>query len=251
MLNLDDLPRLMGHRFPRTVIGYAVWAYHRFSLSLRDVEALRAARGAVVSYETIGVRVVKFGKQVAAKIRRDRPAPADKWTLDEVVLKINGTKPWLWRATDADGDVLDVLVESRRNTAAAKRFLRKLLQRRGLPRVIVTDKLGSCYAAKAKLAPRAEHRQHKGINNAAEASHRHTRRREKIMGQFKSPRQARRFLPIHDQAATIFRPRRYRLSANFQPPRRTGCVQPGCRPHDRTVRVSGPRRHLCRLSEIT
>ena len=103
MLNLDDLSRLKGYRFPRTVIGYAVWAYHRFALSLRDVEDLLAERGVVVSYETIRVWVAKFGTQIAAKIRRNRPRPADKGHLDEVVLKINGTKQWLWRAIDANG----------------------------------------------------------------------------------------------------------------------------------------------------
>ena len=213
MLNLDDVSRLKGHRFPRTVIGYAVWAYHRFALSLRDVEDLLAERGVIVSYETIRVWVAKFGTQIAKKIRRDRPGPADKWHLDEVVLKINGVRQWLWRAVDANGDVLDILVQSRRDTAAAKRFMRKLFKRWGLPRVMVTDKLGSYPAAKAKLAPGVEHRRHKGINNAAEASHRHTRRREKIMGRFKSPRHAQRFLSVHDQTAAVFRPRRHRLSA--------------------------------------
>jgi len=214
MLNLDDLYRLKGYRFPRTVIGYAVWAYHRFALSLRDVEDLLAERGVVVSHETIRMWVAKFGTQLAAKIRRDRPRPADKWHLDEVVLKINGIKHWLWRAIDANGDVLDILVQSRRDTAAAKLFMRKLFKTWGLPRVMVTEKLGSYAVAKAKLAPGVEHRRHKGINNAAEASHRHTRRREKIMGRFKSPRQAQRFLSVHDQTAAIFRPHRHRLSAN-------------------------------------
>ncbi len=120
---------------------------------------------------------------------------------------------WLWQAIDANGDVLCNLFQSRRNTAAAKQFMRKLLEQRGLPRVMVTDKLGSYPAAKAKLAFGLEHHQHKGINNPAEASHRHTRRREKIMGRFKSARQAQRFLSVHDQTAAIFRPHRHRLSA--------------------------------------
>ena len=124
-----------------------------------------------------------------------------------------GKKHWLWRAVDANGDVLDILVQSRRNTSAAKRFFRKLFRRWGQPRVLVTDKLGSCAAAKAEIAPGIEHRQHKGLNNRAEASHRHTRRREKIMGRFKSPRQAQWFLSAHDQIATLFRPKRHRLSA--------------------------------------
>jgi putative transposase len=213
MLNLEDLSRIKGFRFPRSVIGYAVWAYHRFALSLRDVEDLLAERGITVSYETIRDWVGRFGRQFAARIRRDRPAPSDKWHLDEVVVRINGRTHWLWRAVDANSDVLDILVQSRRDKAAALRFLRKLLKRWGRPRVMVTDKLRSYSAAKAEIAPQLEHRQHKGLNNRSEASHRHTRRREKIMGRFKSPRQAQRFLSAHDQTACMFRPKRHRLSA--------------------------------------
>ncbi len=121
-------------------------------------------------------------------------------------------------------DVLDILVPSRRDTAAARRFLRKLFERWGLPRAMVTGKLRSYPAAKAELAPGVAHRRHKGINTAAEASHRHTRRRERVMGRFKSPRQARRFLSVHDQTAAIFRPRRHRLSANSYRPARRDAV---------------------------
>jgi len=213
MLNLSDLTRLKGFRFPRSVIGYAVWAYHRFALSLRDVEDLLAARGVTVSYESVRDWVARFGVQFAAKVRRDRPRAADKWHLDEVVVPIKGRKHWLWRAVDASGDVLDILVQSRRNKAAAMRFFRKLFKVWGQPRVIITDKLRSYGAAKADLAPGIEHRQHKGLNNRAEGSHRHTRRREKIMGRFKSPGQAQRFLSVHDQTIALFRPRRHRLSA--------------------------------------
>lgn len=202
-----------GHRFPPEIIGYAVWAYHRFPMSLRDVEDLLAARGIVVSYETIRAWLAKFGSHYAKQIRRDRPRVADKWHLDEVVLPINGKKYWLWRAVDSKGDVLDILVQSRRNKRAASRFFRKLFKAFGAPRVIVTDKLRSYGAALKELAPRIEHRSHKGLNNRSEGSHRPTRRREKIMGRFKSPRQAQRFLTVHDQVQTIFRPRRHTLSA--------------------------------------
>ncbi|MCV6598664.1 MAG: IS6 family transposase [Mangrovicoccus sp.] len=213
MLNLAGLSRIKGFRFPRSVIGYGVWAYHRFALSLRDVEDLMAERGITVSYETIRDWVAGFWGQFAAKIRRDRPRTANKWHLDEVVAPIQGKKHWLWRAVDANGDVLDILVQSRRNKDAAKRFFRKLFRRWGEPRVLITDKLRSYTAAKSAIAPGIEHRQHKGINNRAEASHRHTRRRAKIMGRFKSPGQAQRFLSAHDQTAALFRPKRHRLSA--------------------------------------
>ena len=121
MLNLSDLSRLKGFRFPRSVIGYAVWAYHRFTLSLRDVEDLLAARGITVSYETIRDWVARFGVQFAAKVRRDRPCSSDKWHIDEVVVPIKGRKHWIWRAVDASGDVLDILVQPRRNKAAGLR----------------------------------------------------------------------------------------------------------------------------------
>lgn len=204
---------LKGYRFPRSIISYAVWAYHRFALSLRDVEDLLAERGVTVSYETIRAWVGRFGPAIAAAIRRDRPTPDDKWHMDEVVISIRGRKHWLWRAVDAKGDVLDILVQSRRNARAAKRFMRKLLRRWGVPRVGVTDKLGSYVVALRDLCPSVDHRRHKRLNNRIEASHRHTRRREKIMGRFKSPGQAQRVLSIHDQTAALFRPRRHQLSA--------------------------------------
>ena len=132
-----------GHRFPSEIISYAVWAYFRFPISFRDVEDLLYKRGVIVSYETIRSWVGKFGRQYAKVIRRDRPAPSDKWHLDEVVITIRGKKYWLLRAVDSKGDVLDILVQSRRNTKAADRFFRKLFKQYGQPRVLVTDKLGS------------------------------------------------------------------------------------------------------------
>ncbi len=155
----------------------------------------------------------RFGHQFAAKIRRDRSAPADKWHLDEVVIRIKGRSHWLWRAVDANGDVLEILIQSRHNKAAAHRFLCKLMKRWGQPRALVMDKLRSYGAVKAQIMPGIEHRQHKGLNNRSEASHRHTRRREKIMGRFKSPRQAQRFPSVQDQIANLFRPKRHRISA--------------------------------------
>ena len=172
-----------------------------------------AERGVADSYETIRDWVNRFGHQFAAKIRGDRSAPANKWHLDEVMIRIKGRSHWLWRAVDAKGDVLEILIQSRRNKAAAHRFLRKLMKGWGQPRVLVTDKLRSYGAAKAQIMPGVEHRLRKGLNNRSEAFHRHTRRREKIMGRFKSPRQAQRFLSVHDQIANLFRPKCHRISA--------------------------------------
>ncbi len=106
-----SMPRLKGFRFPREIVSYAVWAYHRFALSTGDVEDLLAERGVLVSREAIRLWVNRFGAHFADHIRRDRPSAADKWHLDEVVIPINGVKHWLWRAIDANGDVLDILVQ--------------------------------------------------------------------------------------------------------------------------------------------
>ena len=209
----SEMPRLKGYRFPRAVVAYAVWAYHRFALSTADVEDLLAARNVIVSHETVRKWVNRFGQHFAHCIKRDRPAAADKWHLDDVVVPINGVKMWLWRAVDGNGDVLDILVQPRRNAKAAKRFLRQVIARFGQPRVIVKDKLRSYLKPIRQLAPDADHRAHKGLNNRIEGSHRPTRKREKLMGRFKSLRQVQRFLAAHDQINTIFRPRRYRLSS--------------------------------------
>src|SRR6266700_626883 len=153
-----------GYRFPPEIISYCLWLYFRFSLSYRDVEEIMAERGVVLTYETVRQWCLKFGQTYANELRRRRPPCGDKWHLDEVFLTINGKRSYLWRAVDQDGNVLDILVQSRRNKKAAKRFFRKLLQ--GLeyvPRVLITDKLAS--AAKRELLPGVEHRQHKRLGH--------------------------------------------------------------------------------------
>ncbi|MCI2393922.1 IS6 family transposase [Aliiroseovarius sediminis] len=207
------MPRLKGYRFPREIVAYAVWTYHRFALSTADVEDLLAERGVMVSRKTVRNWVNRFGRHFADCIKRDRPGASDKWHLDEVVVPINGVKFWLWRAVDTNGDVLDILVQKQRNAKAAKRFLKRLMDRFGAPRVVITDKLRSCIKPIRNLAANADHRAHKGLNNRIEGSHRPTRKREKLMGRFKSPRQAQRFLADHHQINTIFRPRRHLLTA--------------------------------------
>lgn len=206
------MPRLKCFRFPREVIAYAVWAYHRFALSAADVEDLLTERGVTVSRETIRQSVNRFGGHFASCIRRDRPGAADKWHLDEVIVPISGRKCWLWRAVDANGDTLDIIVQPRRNAKATRRFLKRLISQFGEPRVVITDKLRSYFKPIRDLAPDADHRAHKGLNNRIEGSHRPTRKREKLMGRFKSPHRAQRFLAAHDQISTVFRPRRYQLS---------------------------------------
>ena len=207
-------PSYAGYRFPAEVIGHAVWLYFRFPLSLRMVEEMLAARGIVVSLETVRQWGLTFGREIANTIRRRAPQRGDKWHLDEVVITIAGQKHWLWRAVDQEGYVLDVLVQSRRNAKAAKRLLRKLLKKHmRAPRVLITDKLRSYGAARRQLRLGSEHRQHKGLNNRAENSHQPTRRRERQMKCFKSARQVQRFLSIHDPIANLFHLPRNRLSA--------------------------------------
>jgi len=206
--------RYKGYRYPIEVIGHAVWLYHRFALSLRDVEDLMLARGVVVTYETIRSWCAKFGPDYAARLRRWRPRPGDKWHLDEVFVKINGTTHYLWRAVDQHGDVLDILVQSRRNAVAAKRFFRKLLKGlRYVPRVLVTDKLASYQVAHREVLPSVTHRRSKYLNNRAENSHQPTRIRERVMKRFASPGQAQRFLFAFGSIRQHFRPRRHLISA--------------------------------------
>ena len=215
-------PLYAGYRYPAEIISYATWLYFRFPLSWRMVEEMLAARGLSVTYETVRQWGLKFGRDFANRIRRRAPRRGDKWHLDEVVLTIAGKKHWLWRAVDQEGFVLDVLVQSRRDKKAAKRSFRKLLKKQGrTPRVLIIDKLRSYAAAKREIMPGVEPRQHRGLNNRAENSHQPTRRRERIMKQFKSPRQVQRFLSTHDQIANVFsRRRNLNTAAKFRTARR-------------------------------
>ena len=135
--------RLKGFRFPSEIIAYAVWPYHRVAISTADVEDLLAERGVIVSREAIRSWVNRFGPHFANCVRRDRPRPNEKWYLDEVVISIRGKKHWLWRAIAVGGNVLDILMHTRRNAKAAKRFLQRLIDQFGEPRVVITDKLRS------------------------------------------------------------------------------------------------------------
>src|SRR6266849_7479100 len=140
-------PSYRRHRFPAEIISHSVWLYFRFSLSYRDVEEMMAKRGVVLTYETVREWCLKFGGAYAKRMRSRSPRPGDRWHLDEVFLRIQGKQQYLWRAVDQDGEVLDILVQPRRNKGAAKKFFRKLLKGlKYVPRVIITDKLGS-YAA--------------------------------------------------------------------------------------------------------
>jgi transposase-like protein len=194
------------HRFPPDVIRYAVWLYFRFTLSVRDVEELLAQRGIVVSREAIRCWVIKFGPLIAANLRRRRGAPSGRWHLDEMVVKIRGRRMWMWRAVDDEGEVLDMLVQKRRNKAAALKLLRKLLKNQGThPETISTDKLASYRAALRDLGLIDRHRPGgMRANNRAENSHLPIRRRERKMQRFKSQGQAQRFVASHSAIYNCF-----------------------------------------------
>jgi len=192
------------HRFPPEIIRYSVWLYAKFTLSFRDVEDLLAERGLDVSYETVRRWCLKFGPSIARNLRSKRPVPSDHWHLDEMVIVIRGRRYWLWRAVDNEGEVLDFLVQSRRNTNAAEKLMRKLLKRQGVPTRITTDKLRSYGAAFRKLGLTSEHVTDKRANNRAENSHQPVRRRERKMQRFKSPASAQRFLNLHPAAYNNF-----------------------------------------------
>jgi putative transposase len=202
------------HRFPPEIIAHAVWLYFRFPLSLRLVEEMLLERGILVSYETVHRWALKFGPAYARRLRRKPPSRRDIWHLDEIVVTISGQKHWLWRAVDQDGYVLDEILESRRDTKAAKRLLKRLLRKQGCPpRRMITDKLGSYAAAQRQVMPDVEHRSHKGLNNRAENSHLPFRRREWVMQGFRSPRCLQRFVSVFSAVRNLFVPPRSRRSA--------------------------------------
>jgi putative transposase len=177
------------HRFPPQIIAHAIWLYFRFPLSLRLVKEMLLERGILISYETVRRWAKTFGLDYARRLKRKRPSRHDIWHLDEVVITISGQKHWLWRAVDQDGYVRDEIVQTRRDTKAAKRLLRRLLKKQGCsPRRLMTDKLGSYAAARRQIMPAVEHRSHKGLNNRAENSHLPLRRRERVMQGFRSSR---------------------------------------------------------------
>ena len=207
-------PDYKRQRFPPAIIGHAVWRSCRFALRYRDVEELLAERGVILTYETVRQRCRTFGQTDANALRHRQSRPSDTWHLDAVFVSINGATHYLWRAVDQEGNVLDILVQSRRDKGAARKFFRRLLK--GLqyvPRVIITDKLASYDAARREALPSVEHRRHKGLNNWAGNSHQPTRERERRMRRFKSPGHAQRFLAAYGPIASHCRPRRHRRTA--------------------------------------
>ncbi len=202
------------HRFPPEIIQYAVWLYHRFNLSHRDIEDLLAERGITVTYESIRLWCIKFGMKYVRRLKKRHQGYGDTFYIDEVFVKIDGKQHYLWRAVDQDGEVVDVFLQRRRDGKAAKRFFKRLLKAHQTePRKIVTDKLRSYGIAHRDLIPDTIHDTSQYANNRAELSHQPTRVRERVMRRFKSMRQAQLFLAVHAAVCNLFNLGRHLVSA--------------------------------------
>jgi len=202
------------HRFPPEIIQYAVWLYHRFNLSHRDIEDLLAERGITVSYEAIRLWCNKFGLKYVRRLKKKHQGYGDTFFIDEVFVRIDGKQHYLWRAVDQDGEIVDVFLQRRRDGKAAKRFFKRLLKAHRMePRKIVTDKLKSYGVAHRELIPDTIHDTSQYANNRAELSHQPTRVRERGMRRFKSMQQAQRFLTVHAAVYNLFNLGRHLVSA--------------------------------------
>ena len=207
-------PLYYRRRFPESIIRHAVWLYYRFTLSYRDVEDLLAERRFNVSYESVRRWRIRFGPVYANRLRKKAGPGGDQWFVDEVFVRIDGRQRYLYRAVDPDGDVLDILVQTRRDKKAAKRFFRKLLKKhRQKPRRLVTDKLSSYHPAHREVMSSSLHDTRQYSNNRAEVSHEPTRARERQMRRFKSIGQAQLFLAVHGTIRNLFFISRHLLRA--------------------------------------
>ena len=213
--------RPKGYRFPKTIISYAVYLYHRFLLSYRDVQELLFERGIEVSHETVRVWCAKFGPDLAEALRHRKPRRGRNWHLDEVRVVMGGVVHWLWRAVNEHGEVLDVLLQQHRDTSAAKRFFRRLIDDYELPERIVSDGLRS-YGAALRELPELDATEHTTVsaaerqNNLIEQSHRPTRDQERQQRGFRTSLRAQGFLFTHTEVGHLFRNTRARTPARLR-----------------------------------
>jgi putative transposase len=217
----ESSERPKGYRFPKLIISYAVYLYHRFLLSYRDVQELMFERGVNISHETVRVWCTKFGPDLAEALRHRKPKRGRTWHLDEMRVVMGGVTHWLWRAVNEYGDVLDVLLQEHRDTSAAKRFFRRLIDDQGIPERIVTDGLRS-YGAALRELPELDATEHVTVsaaarqNNLIEQSHRPTRDQERQQRSFRGMIRAGRFLFTHAEANHLFHHTRARTPARLR-----------------------------------
>jgi len=222
----DQLQRLSLSTRDHPAGNLAVSPVH---LSFRDVEDLLAARGIAVSDETVRRWVNHFGPKIAANLRQRQPKPHATWHLDEVYLKIDGRLVYLWRAVDSEGEVLDVLLQAKRNKRAALKLLRRLLKKHGfIPERLITDDLRSYGAAVRDLGMPDRHRRGRWCNNRVEKSHQPTRQRERTMRGVKSPGSAQRFLSTHAATSNTYNVQRHLISAKTHRAFRSSAMAAWC-----------------------
>lgn len=199
---IDKAPK--RHRFPVSIISHAVWLYHRFNNSYRDIQEQMAYRGIILNHKTVRFWCYKFASNFQNIIRKRECKPDDKWHLDEMNVKINGEVFILWRAIDFESHELEVLLQRRCDKKSAIRFLTRLLGNYPIPRVIITDKLKSYIKPIKHMCPKTDHRSHKGLNNRVENAHQPTRRKEKILIKFKHPNSVQSTLSLMGKVRNIF-----------------------------------------------
>ena len=211
---MTDSRNYRGYRFPADIIGRAVWLYHRFTSSFRDIEDLLAERGIDVSYESIRRWCAKFGPGFRRRLKRQEGQLGDTWHVDGVFAIIRGQLHYLWRAVDRDSDSIDILVQRRRSARAAKRFFAKAFTGQGdAPNRLTADKLSSYPPAIREVMLETVHDTSQYANNRAELSHPSTRQHERQIRRFRSRHQAQRFLSLHARVDNLFRYGRHLIRA--------------------------------------
>ena len=197
--------------------------YVRYPLSFRQVEDILHDRGIDICHETVRYQVARFGKSIAQSIRIKRRHKCSNWQwhLDEVFIKINGEKHYLWRAVDHNGEVLECYVSKKRDKKSAQKFIMKSLKKHGVPRSFVTDKLASYHAVLRDMGIAYRQITGKRLNNRCENSHLPFRRRERAMQKFKSLIGLEDFVDIQGPIYNHFNHERHLISRQTYKLKRT------------------------------